>query len=78
MYTKGCKSERVRKKPYQTIVPIINLLTGAEVAATIGISYPVFRRLLDNGDFPPPTKVGRYGLWRKETVEAYILKMGLE
>ena len=54
------------------------VLTRDEVAALLRIHPRDLRRLVLEGAFPPPFKVGRRLRWRRATVEAWIRKAELE
>ena len=52
----------------------VGVLTRREVAAFLRIHSRDLRRLVLEGTFPPPFKVGRRLRWRRATVERWISK----
>ena len=49
-----------------------NLLRLRDVTARLGVTHPTVYRLIHEGKFPPPIKIGAAARWEPEAVERYI------
>ena len=56
---------------------IIDLVTAAEFAKMIGVSYPTFAKFKKTKGFPKGIVLGNYMLWRKELVLEFIKNLGM-
>ena len=54
-----------------------SLLTPEDVAARLQISKRQINNLVNDGDFPPPMKVGRLNRWRELDVDNYVEQLAL-
>ncbi len=54
-----------------------SLLTPEDVAARLQISKRQIHNLINDGDFPPPMKVGRLNRWRELDVDNYVEQLAL-
>lgn len=54
-----------------------SLLTPEDVAARLQISKRQIHNLVNDGDFPPPMKVGRLNRWRELDVDNYVEQLAL-
>ena len=49
-----------------------NLLTIRDVARRLNLSVSTVRRLVREGKFPPPLRIGNSHRWRPEVVEEFL------
>lgn len=52
--------------------PPVPLLTAKEVLAIVKIGRTTLYRLIAEGSFPPPAKIGSASRWRSDEIAAWI------